>query len=379
MKILVLYQDIQSGAKIATEAIIDSYRATYPTDTLVIYKQPAHLFSGRFSYVRNTMWSMWDYFKILQATHDVDLIFSTLYTYALPWRLSRHRSIPAIFQIHGDQRLKVDNEKKSPLSQIYRSLIKSWVARLQQFAINSATRVAFVSTASRKEFLLDTNALNIYKKTFIMPNGVNLQHFKPTKTIQKLALRKYFKTNDAICVGYIGRIDSKKGVHTIIQMLKYVLIPTAVWIVYPTPVDSYSRTYLATLKNLAARVHPRHMIRFIESPNRITDIYHNIDYLLLPSQQEMLPLVLLEALACGVIPLATGVGGVKEILLPISKLLILSSTSPRDLARHLQMCFRLSPKKHAILLQRGYDVATKYTWEQSASQLRQEGGKLTQR
>lgn len=61
---------------------------------------------------------------------------------------------------------------------------------------------------------------------------------------------------------------------------------------------------------------------------------HNSKILILPSRNEGLPLVILEAIACGVIPIASNVGGISEIL--ESKFLVdLSETFINDFANKI--------------------------------------------
>lgn len=372
MKMLVLYQDIQSGAKIATEEIISAYKNTYPDDTLIVYKQKTRVFTGLFAFMLNMLWSTWDFHKILSSTRDVDIIFSTLFTYAIPWRLSQNRSTPAIFQMHGDQRFQNATGIRPALKRAYRTLIGLTVAHLQQYALQVSTRVAFVSNIAQQEFLNETGAQLSESKAFIIPNGVNTRLFQPVSSRRQSALRKYHGSHDGIHIGYVGRMDGKKGVHNLLNALPYILTPLTVWIAYPEPVDSYSKEYLVSLRRIVAQMKSAHSIHFLQNPASVTTVYHLLDYLVLPSSQEMLPLVVLEGLACGVLPLATNVGGTKKILHLISDALILPSSSPRDIANHLQRVMTMNRAAHGRLVTRGQHIAKLYSWKKSAVALHNE-------
>lgn len=372
MKILVLYQDIQSGAKIATESLFSAYRRSYPNDQLVIYKQWAHKFTGPFSFVRNMLWSMWDFWKILNRAQQIDIIVSALYTFALPWKLSRNSHVPAIFQVHGDQRFLSAGGKNSTIGTAYYAAIGELVSHLQSYALRCATRITFVSRYARDEFLNGMNNAGLKQKSHILPNGVDISMFKPTTSIHKSIMQRRHGSKNVIRATYVGRIDVKKNIHKLIQALSYIQSPVTLRIAYPTPTDDYSKTYLQQLRALATRVLRQHAVQFIENPKSIVDIYQQSDFLVLPSRQEMFPLVLLEALACGVLPLVTDVGGVREILSEISDELVLPSSSPRDITGTIKKIMSHTRTHRLALVTRGVVIAKKYSWKKAAAILRRE-------
>jgi glycosyltransferase involved in cell wall biosynthesis len=57
-------------------------------------------------------------------------------------------------------------------------------------------------------------------------------------------------------------------------------------------------------------------VTFLGKQSRIREMLPQADVLLLPSQLESFGLVALEAMACGVIPVATNVGGLPEVITP---------------------------------------------------------------
>jgi glycosyltransferase involved in cell wall biosynthesis len=378
MKILVLYQDIQSGAKIATESLFSAYQNSYPDDQLVIYKQRANIFTGSFSFVRNTLWSMWDFWKILNHAQNIDLIVSALYTFALPWQLSKNKHVPVIFQVHGDQRFRSVGNKGSTMGSIYHRAIGKLVSCLQSYALWRATRVMFVSRYARDEFLNQMDHASLNEKSVILPNGVDTSIFKPTTSSHKSLLQRGHRNKNGIHIAYVGRIDVKKGIHKLIQTLSYIQSTATLWIAYPTPTDDYSKRYLQQLYALATRSPRRHNIQFTENPTSLVTIYQQSDFLVLPSRQEMFPLVLLEALACGALPLATDVGGVHEILSEISDELVLPSSSPRDIASTIQKILMYTHSHRLALITRGVVIAKRYSWEKAASILRREAFAIIQ-
>lgn len=364
MNILVLYQDVQSGAKVATESIMTAYAGLYQKDSLTIYKQRSHPYSGLFSYIRNMVWSMWDFYALLQKTSKPDIIVSTLYTFALPWRLSSRRNVPAIFHIHGDQRFFTATTRRGGIAHIYHLAVGGTVSALQLHAAKSSTRLAFVSHAVCRNFLQSIGYSSGIHKSIVIPNGVDPVVFYPPETKKALKGRSR--------IGYVGRLDEKKGVHLLIDSLRFVSAPTRLSIVYPSPSDNYEKKYLLRLKTKSSGLPKRHVVRFLENISPMTTAYHELDFLVLPSTQEMFPLVLLEALSCNVLPIATNIGESGRILSRISNTLILDNITPQAIARTISRVIAQPRKKQNTYIKRGYIIASQYSWKNSAALLRKE-------
>lgn len=365
MKVLMLYQDIQSGAKLATESIVSAYKKSFPQDHLIIYKQKAHRFTGPFAYLRNILWSMYDFWHVLQHAESVDVLVSTLYTFALPWLTSSRRNIPAIFHIHGDQRFFTQPTDRNIASYGYHLFVGWLVAALQKFAVRVSTRLAFVTPHARDNFLASIQSPSYKTKAFVLPNGVDTTIFKPIFPSSK-------RESTPLRVGYVGRLDEKKGVHQLIDSLQYIHRSTILSIAYPTPSDIYEKTYFEKLFRAAKKCPTRHVVQFIENAPSINEVYSNIDYLVLPSQQEMFPLVILEALAAKVLPITTNAGDIGILLSQISPLLLIDKPSPQTIARAITTVADLSQPMRETLQKKGKNIARSYSWTKSASVLRRE-------
>ena len=68
------------------------------------------------------------------------------------------------------------------------------------------------------------------------------------------------------------------------------------------------------LKALASELGIAEHVRWLGFVPEPMKVYHALDVLVLPSRVEGLPLAMLEAMACGVIPIASDVGGVCEVI-----------------------------------------------------------------
>ncbi len=97
---------------------------------------------------------------------------------------------------------------------------------------------------------------------------------------------------------------------------------------------------------------------------QLPDWYRAVDLVCLPSDNEGVPNVLLEAMACGTPVLATDVGGIKEVVAPAAGHLLAADASSEDLAQALLSALQ-SPWNAAEI---AASVADK-RWDASARQL----------
>jgi glycosyltransferase involved in cell wall biosynthesis len=166
-------------------------------------------------------------------------------------------------------------------------------------------------------------------------------------------------------------MDEKKGVHLLLEALTYLRHqPLTVIIAYPKPTDSYAQAYLDQLRTQARQTAaPHHQLHFWQNPTNLAELYQVATMAILPSQQEMMPLVMLEALASGTPFLVPEVGGVLEILHPLKKQALLASTSPVSLARKIKWVLNLPASRKQHWKKTARRIAVQYTWEAQARKL----------
>jgi glycosyltransferase involved in cell wall biosynthesis len=127
-------------------------------------------------------------------------------------------------------------------------------------------------------------------------NGVDLAIFDPT-SVQRHALRKEFNIpDDATDVSMIARISPEKGQGLLLDAAQHVLvnIPNTYFVIVgESTSDEYHRTLMSKLSNISGHDH----ILFVGFRNDVPNVLADTDVLVLPSSQEGLPNVALEALA----------------------------------------------------------------------------------
>jgi glycosyltransferase involved in cell wall biosynthesis len=121
----------------------------------------------------------------------------------------------------------------------------------------------------------------------IIPNGVDPEAFHPIDAEQRWALRaKFALRDDQPVMLFVGRFTEKKGL-PVIDHLSKLLPEWRFWLVGRGPIDP-QRWYRPNIHVFNNR-----------SGTALADLYRAADLLVLPSFGEGFPLVVQEAMACG--------------------------------------------------------------------------------
>ena len=180
------------------------------------------------------------------------------------------------------------------------------VARLRQgsFVLDCARRADFFIALSTQieEELCECGFQ--HKKILRIPNSVDTTLFCPAPHAQ---------SNGPPIISYIGRLKKEKGVEVLLKALR-LMQGTTPRIKTVIIGDGDQRTIL---QNLAAEYKIGDQITFTgELPGSasVVPYYQKSHVIVMPSYSEGMPLVLLEAMACGVPVIASRVGGIPEVL-----------------------------------------------------------------
>lgn len=153
----------------------------------------------------------------------------------------------------------------------------------------------------------------------IIHNGIDTEQFTPADRAE--SRRALGLPLDAQIVGTAGRLDPVKGHDLLIRAL--VDLPRNV--VLAIAGDGSRRPVLEELAR-SLQVHER--TTFLGQIDDTVTFYRCLDVFCLPSHCEGLPLVLLEAQACGIPVVATDVGAVREALAGGSSFLVPAGDIP---------------------------------------------------
>jgi glycosyltransferase involved in cell wall biosynthesis len=138
-----------------------------------------------------------------------------------------------------------------------------------------------------------------------IPNGVDIDRFKPVTSSQKQELRRRWGLPEGSLLAiYTGRISPEKGVDILLESWAHrPETPEALLLILGEGPER---------EKLEKRGIPN--VRWLGKKQNVADFLSVADILILPSRGEALSNSLLEAMATGVACIATNVGGTPEVL-----------------------------------------------------------------
>lgn len=184
-------------------------------------------------------------------------------------------------------------------------------ARFRGFLRSIAPRrVVCVSEQGRKQLIADFGFP--VRKIATVHNGIDTQRFRRSPEHSDAWRRRWGIPATALIFGAVGRFNAVKGYDIVVESFQALLkhFPekdVRLVLVGEGPQES-------ELQTLAGQIVPRGRVVFQPFCDAPWEPLSAIDVFVMPSRNEGLPLALTEAMACGCCPIATGVGGVPEVV-----------------------------------------------------------------
>ncbi len=177
--------------------------------------------------------------------------------------------------------------------------------------LQDADRIIVISRATR-DYVLRLGADP--KKVSVVYNGVDLDRFKPMGAVGAAVRKKLGIPENAVVAATVRRLVYKNGIDTLLDTASITSKrnPNLVYLVIGKGPD------YEDVKAKAAQlgIEKNFVLAGFVSDEDLPSFYNAADFFVLPSKSgEGLPLVALEAMACGLPVAATAVGGIGEILI----------------------------------------------------------------
>ncbi len=175
----------------------------------------------------------------------------------------------------------------------------------------TCNRIIAVSKAVKEVFIKQGHEEDMIEVVY---NGIDLEIIKPQKTSKQM--REELGISDkSIVIGEVGRLCETKGQHLLIKAAPKVIdrFPNSKIIFVGKDLER-DGVYERELIDLAKNLNIENKIIFTGYRDDVIDIINSFDLFVLPSLAEGLPVVILEAMACGIPVVATSVGGNEEIV-----------------------------------------------------------------
>jgi glycosyltransferase involved in cell wall biosynthesis len=184
-----------------------------------------------------------------------------------------------------------------------------YLSKIEKESAKDATLIVTVSKYSSKKIVQLYNVDE--KKIRIVPNGVDLQKFKPVEGCEKVKHR--IEANNKQCVLFVGRLVPRKGLHFLIEAAKHVVKEskeTTFVVVGDGPLKNH-----LILHSKKQGVSDNFVFLGDVHEDMLPRLYNCSDVFALPSIQEGQGIALLEAQATAKPVVAFNVSGINEIVL----------------------------------------------------------------
>jgi glycosyltransferase involved in cell wall biosynthesis len=201
------------------------------------------------------------------------------------------------------------------------NLIMWRLSRLERESAKNATLIVTVSKYSSEKLVqfYDVDKTKIR----IVPNGVDIQRFKPSEGCEKI--KRQIGIDSKLCVLFVGRLIPRKGLSFLIEAAKHIIKEfkeTIFVIVGNGPLKNHLRAYLEEI-NLSSNF----VFLGDVNENVLPAVYNCADVFALPSIQEGQGIALLEAQATATPVVAFDVGGVHEAVVDKETALLIKPDS----------------------------------------------------
>lgn len=273
-------------------------------------------------------------------------------------REAKKRGVPIVSMIHSAE--WVVYGKAALMAQRFSERLWLRVARKRY---RKAQLLLTPGETTKQELLQE----NFQKQIKTTPLGVNLKQFSPLP-LGKLAAHRAslgLPTNTPI-IGYVGRFGPEKNLETLIEAHAIIEDKTG-----------------AHLLLVGGERHELRAQRFgknvtVIRPTSEPQLYYQaMDLYVLASLTESFPLGILEAMACGVTPVATPAGAIPTIIVPNENGMLFSTRSVDELAHHLTELIANSTKRESMATAARKTVEDGYTWEVAANRISSLLGEFT--
>jgi len=195
---------------------------------------------------------------------------------------------------------------------------------LYRFLLNSFSRKRYDFTIVVNESLKKVPKIFNVQHSVVKP-GINLERFNRVK-------RKIDLQEGSIRMGFIGRVVKEKGVFELLKAYR-ILKQKHKSIELKIAGDGKA---LIQLQDKARGLEFSKDIKFYGEVSLSELFYKEIDILVLPSISEGLPVSILEAMASGVLVVASNVGGIAEVIENKYNGLLLESCNPDEIANAVE-------------------------------------------
>ncbi|MCZ2844970.1 MAG: glycosyltransferase family 4 protein [Candidatus Bathyarchaeota archaeon] len=196
-------------------------------------------------------------------------------------------------------------------------------------------------------------------KFVVIPSGVKLNKFRELPFNEKQNLKKELGIpENSLIIGTVGRLEPVKGPEFLIKAAKHIIskYPDAFFIFTG---NGYLRQ---NLDRIASKLGLRENIIFMGWRDDAARIISAYDVFVLPSLNEGMGRVLVEAMALGKPIVASNIGGIPDLVIHGKNGFLVSPKNPKELAKYIQILLEDEKKREKMGLA-GKEMALNFSAE----------------
>ena len=259
--------------------------------------------------------------KIEKENIKYDLVHTNYwYSGIAGLELIKKLQIPLIHVYHSIGKIRLETLRNFIFQENELDFYEKRILSEKEIAKNSS---AVISTSPVEKTLIDKAfGLNGRQNIKVIPIGVNLDIFKP---LDRNSCRKKIKQDmDSDIILYVGRLEWRKGIGTLLYSMKDVLkkFPKAKLLIIGGGKTKSEKDIEATeLERQQKIINELGLGESVEylgpiSQKELPQYYGAADLCVVPSYYEPFGIVPLESMACGTPVVASKTGGLKYTVLP---------------------------------------------------------------
>ncbi len=237
--------------------------------------------------------------------------------------------------------------------------------------IMETTDAIIATNPPEKRDLMHYYDFDLESKIKTIPCGVNLKRFRKINHKSARSYINHFSETDKI-ISYIGRMDWRKGIETLIRALPLVskalpglnLNIVVVGGKIGKKGDPDDKREISRLKEIAKALEIEKQILFLgrRDQKKLSYYYSAGDVFVIPSYYEPFGMTSLEAMRCGVPVVASNVGGLSYIIQNRKTGLLFPPKNHRILAKKIIQLFKDEKLRNKLTKNAEVVVKENYSW-----------------
>ncbi|MBV6396432.1 MAG: N-acetyl-alpha-D-glucosaminyl L-malate synthase [Anaerolineales bacterium] len=226
----------------------------------------------------------------------------------------------------------------------YEKRLDSLLGRRQLMALLHKTDRAIVVNEAVYSLLIALGAPA--ERVAFIPNAVDVDYFQPALPEEKRKARaRLGLPAEQPVILYVGRLSHIKGVDILLQAWALLSDATRGGINLTLVGDGEER---AGLEKLMVRLGIADRVRLAGMQENVRDYYWAADILVLPSRQEGMSNVMMEAMGCGLPVLASATGGALDVIVDGKNGWLFETENPSRLCDALLRCLQERPRWYGM-------------------------------